>query len=215
MRCTVSHHRPALLLLLTTLGACARRPPQGPAVQPAAHASTVTVPPAPAVTDAPAPAVTVPPAPAVTDAPATPDAVLLRRLADGGEALAAHIDRAHGVVLVTFLEAPPSGRSGATRSSRRLCDTPDREAIVRARLREVVAQAADDDLRCDGDECLVPGMEYQPSYRVRFGRGDDGARTVLGVSQQSEAALGEPWLTQARAYVERAFAEARARPCAR
>jgi len=208
--------RPALLLL-ALLPACGRRQHQGPPVEAAvARPVTVDVPLATAV-DVPAAAVDVPPAAVDVPAPPSPDAALVRGLASGSVELSAHIDPAHGVVLVTYLEASPSGRSGVRRSTRRLCGAAAaRDAALRARLREAVQQASDNEtLECSGDECVVPGMEYQPAYRLRLGRAPDGTRVLLGAMQLSEAALSEEWMERVRAYVDQGLAAARARPCPR
>lgn len=203
------------VVALLALGACTRHAPQTPAIEPAARPAVVVVEDVPVVVDAPAVADDVPAV--AVDAPAapSPDAVLLRGLADGSVDLAAHVDPAHGVVLVTFLEATPDGRSPARRTSRRVCGAAvTRDAALRTHLREAIAQSATNDaLLCDGDECVVPGMEYQPSYRLRLGRRADGARVLLGAMQVSEAALGDEWLARSRAYVAQALAAARARPC--
>lgn len=203
------------ILLLALLGACGRRPPQSPPAAPIAPPVTVPVD-VPAVVDAPAPEDHPPAAPDAPE-PGASDAALLRGLADGSVGLAAHVDPAHGVVLVTYLEASPSGQAPMRRSSRRLCGAAAaRDAALRARLRAAVAQAAEGGgMSCSGDECAVPGMEYQPAYRLRLGRAPDGARVLLGAMQLSEAALGEEWLERARAYVDQAMAAARARPCPR
>jgi len=206
--------RPALLLL-ALLPACGRRQHQGPPVE-AAVVRPVTVDVPTAAVDVPTAAVDVPTA---VDAPTppSPDAELVRGLASGGVELSAHIDPAHGVVFVTYLEASPSGRSGVRRSTRRLCGAAAaRDAALRARLREAVQQAADNEsLECSGDECVVPGMEYQPAYRLRLGRAPDGTRVLLGAMQLSEAALSEEWMERVRAYVDQGLAAARSRPCPR
>jgi len=206
---------PPALLLLALLPACGRRQQQGPPVEAAvARPVTVDVPAAaidvPTAVDVPAAAVDVPP-------PPSPDAELVRGLASGSVELSAHIDPAHGVVFVTYLEASPSGRSGVRRSTRRLCGTAAaRDAALRARLREAVQQAADNEsMECSGDECVVPGMEYQPAYRLRLGRAPDGTRVLLGAMQLSEAALSEEWMERVRAYVDQGLAAARSRPCPR
>jgi hypothetical protein len=208
------------VLLLALLGACTRRPPQSPSAAPLFQPVTVPVD-VPSVVDAPAPEdhpLAAPDAP-VPDAPSPDgsDAALLRGLADGSVGLAAHVDPAHGVVFVTYLEASPSGQAPARRSSRRVCGAAAaRDAALRARLRAAVAQAAEGDgISCSGDECVVPGMEYQPAYRLRLGRAPDGTRVLLGAMQLSEAALGEEWLERVRVYVDQAMAAARARPCPR
>ncbi|MDO9021065.1 MAG: hypothetical protein Q8S73_29260 [Deltaproteobacteria bacterium] len=212
--------QPLVISLLALLGACGRRPSQPPPAAPLVQSVTVPVD-APAVVDAPALDDHPPPAPDAPspDAPSPEgsDAALLRGLADGSVGLAAHLDPAHGVVFVTYLEASPSGRAPVRRSSRRLCGAAAaRDAALRARLREAVAQAAEGDgLTCGDDECVVPGMEYQPAYRLRLGRAPDGTRVLLGAMQMSEAALGEEWLERVRVYVDQAMAAARARPCPR
>lgn len=169
----------------------------------------------PAVVDVPT-AVDVP---VTIDAPAppSPDAELVRGLASGSVELSAHIDPAHGVVFVTYLEASPSGRSGVRRSTRRLCGAAAaRDAALRARLREAVQQAADNEsMECSDDECVVSGMEYQPAYRLRLGRTPDGTRVLLGAMQLSEAALSEEWMERVQAYVAQGLAAARSRPCPR
>lgn len=205
--------RPTMVLLVL-LGACGRRPHESPAIEPIARPAVMVAADVPATVDAPA---TVE-APATVDAPAAPhvDAVLLRGLADGSIDLAAHVDSARGVVFATYIEATPDGRTPARRSNRRLCGAAiGRDAALRSRLRDAVAQTAGDGPACGEEECVVPGMEYQAAYHVRFGRASDGTRVLLGVTQQSEAALGEEWLTAMRTYVERAFATASARPCPR
>jgi len=213
--------RCSAVLLLALLTACGRRQHQGPPVE-AAIARPVTVD-VPAAVDVPAPpAVDMPAAvdvPSAVDVPAppSPDAELVRGLASGGVELSAHIDPAHGVVLVTYLEPSPSGRSGERRSTRRLCGAAAaRDAALRARLRDAVRQASDNgSMECRGDECVVPGMEYQPAYRLRLGRAPDGTRVLLGAMQLSEATLSEEWMERVRAYVDQSLASARSRPCPR
>lgn len=212
--------RPAILLL-ALLPACGRRQHQGPPVEAAVvRPATVDVPPVavdvPAAVDVPTATVDVPAAVDVP-APPSPDAELVRGLASGAVELSAHIDPAHGVVLVTYLEPSPSGRSGERRSTRRLCGAAAaRDAALRARLRDAVRQASDiGGLECRGDECVVPGMEYQPAYRLRLGRAPDGTRVLLGAMQLSEAALSEEWMERVRAYVDQGLAAARSRPCPR
>jgi hypothetical protein len=208
------------LLLLALLGACGRRPPQSPPAAPLVQPVIVPVD-VPALVDAPAPEDHPPAAPdapvPVAPEPDGSDAALLRGLADGTVALAAHVDPSHGVVFVTYLEASPSGQAPMRRSSRRLCGaTAARDAALRARLRAAVAQAAEGDgISCGDDECAVPGMEYQPAYRLRLGRAPDGTRVLLGAMQMSEAALGEEWLERVRVYVDQAMAAARTRRCPR
>lgn len=204
--------RPALLLL-ALLPACGRRRHEGPPVEAA------VVPPVPvdvpAVVDVPV-VVDVPAAVDVPEAP-SPDAELVRGLASGSVDLATHIDPAHGVVFVTYLEAPPSGRSGVRRSSRRLCGAAAaRDAALRARLSDAVQQASNSDgVLCSEDECLVPGMEYQPAYRLRLGRLPDGTRVLLAAMQLSEATMGDEWMNRVRTYVEQSLTAARSRPCPR
>jgi hypothetical protein len=200
----------AAVLLAALAGACGRRQQEGPPVRPPPAAVAPTV----VAEDVPA-AASPDDVPVAVDAPSA-DAALLRSLADGSVDLAAHVDPAHGVVLVTYVEAPPSGEGRERHETRRLCGAAvGRDAALRARLRGAAERAgAEGGFLCDGDECLVPGMEYQPSYRLRLGRRADGARVLLGAIEMSEAAMGEQWLAPARAYVERAMTAARARACA-
>jgi hypothetical protein len=193
------------------VGGCGRRQQEGPPGPPApVIVAPVDV---PAAVDVPT-AVDVPAAVDVPLAP-SPDAVLLRGLADGSVDLAAHVDPTHGVVLVTYVEAGPSGEAPARHQTRGLCGAAATgDAALRARLRSAAGRAATEGFECEGDECLVPGMEYQPTYRWRLGRRADGARVLLGAIEISEAALRDEWLVPARAYVERAMVAARARPCA-
>lgn len=201
----------AAVLLAALAGACGRRQQEGPPVRPPPAAVAPTV----VAEDVP-PAASPDDVPVAVDAPPSADAALLRGLADGSVDLAAHVDPAHGVVVVTYVEAPPSGEGRERHETRRLCGAAvGRDAALRARLRGAAERAgAEGGFLCDGDECLVPGMEYQPSYRLRLGRRADGARVLLGAIEMSEAAMGEQWLAPARAYVERAMTAARARACA-
>ncbi|MBK8696756.1 MAG: hypothetical protein IPN17_31960 [Deltaproteobacteria bacterium] len=143
--------------------------------------------------------------PVTIDAPAppSPDAELVRGLASGSVELSAHIDPAHGVVFVTYPGGVAQRALGVRRSTRRLCGAAAaRDAALRARLREAVQQATDNEsMECSGDECVVSGMEYQPAYRLRLGRAPDGTRVLLGAMQLSEAALSDEWMERVRAYV--------------
>ena len=107
------------VVTLLALAACGRRAPQAPAVDPVARPAVVVVEDVPVAVDAPVAAVDAPVAADDVPAAPSPDAVLVHGLADGSVDLAAHVDPAHGVVIVTFLEATPDGRSPARRSSRR------------------------------------------------------------------------------------------------
>lgn len=189
------------MALAVLLGACERRRPETPAIRPVAR-------PAPVAQDRPAP-------PVDADRP-HPDALLLRGLADGSVDLGAHVDPARGVVLVTYRGAGPDGRTPERRSIRHLCGAAaGRDPTLRASLREAVARGAEGGhgLVCAGDECAAPGMEYQPTYRLRLGRATDGTRVLLAAIEASEAALGEERVARVRAFADRGLAAASARPC--
>ncbi len=213
--------RTSTLLALTTLlslGACGRSAGAPPPVEPAAR--PVVAVDVPVVVDVPetldVPAAATDTGPAVPDEGAINER-LLRGLADGSIPLAASVDPALGVVMVSYLEAGPNG--GRERhTSRRLCGAAAaRDAALRQRLQALVTQAREmgDGPACDAESCAAPGMEYQPTLRVHFARRPDGSRVLVGAMQVSEAALTDEWITRARAYVDASLARARSTPCPR
>ncbi len=216
--------RASTLLALTTLlslGACGRRSGGAPAIEPTTHPVVAMDVPAaadlPTVVDVPV-AVDVP---AAADVPVVPDEGalnerLLRGLADGSIPLAASVDRALGVVTVSYLEAGPNG-GRESHSTQRLCGASTTNAALRQRLQALVTQARElgEGPTCDAESCAARGMEYQPTLRAYFARRPDGSRVLVGAVEVSEALLGEEWIARTQAYVNANLARARSTPCPR
>lgn len=147
--------------------------------------------------------------------PPVPEGVtLVQRVLADESALATSIDPARGLVLVRYEEAgPQGGREVRTQSHVCGAQLARKAADVRRMLQRATEQAPPEEWTCSAAECVAPGMEWTPTIYIRFARSAEGTLVLTGVISVSEAALGEPWLTNARTYVERAIAAAEARPC--
>jgi hypothetical protein len=209
-------HRLALASLLAAALACsAQRASVAPVAVAPAPIVVSDVPPAP---DVAAPDVST--APDVAPAPEPPEPpnphiARLRALAAGTVALTDAIDPARGVTVVRHIEAPPSGRGRAQISDRRLCGVALTRALpsLRRDLAAAVEQMHEDDRPCNEDGvCVMPGMEYQPEWRIYF-VDVQGSLKLEAIAQVSVAALSDEWVEAAGAHVSRALAASRARPC--
>lgn len=153
------------------------------------------------------------------DAPrvVTPHETLLRAVAAGTTPVADVIDPARGLTRVTYIEAPPSGEGRETIATHRLCGAAIARsaADVRRDVSAALEQAAAmESFECANDMCLVTGMEYAPTWRIYFARGDGGPLRIESIVQMSEAAMNEAWIRRATTYVDRARAAQRS-PCPR
>lgn len=140
----------------------------------------------------------------------------IHALAEGIEPLARAVDESRGLVIVRYLEAPPSGRGGTRRSAQRLCGTTLVRSAERVRqdLTAALEQAAHNDgFVCSSSHvCVVRGMEHQPDWRVFFEE-QGGVLVWTGLAQVSVAAMHPSWVAEVEAYIANAFADARRRPC--
>lgn len=137
---------------------------------------------------------------------------LVRAVASGATPLPTAIDPARGVTVVRVLEATPDGRTPERISSRHLCGAALTHALpsLRADLVSAVRQAEQlESIACDASECLVPGMEYQPAWRIRAVAEDGGAPRITVIAQVSEATMGEAWLARVQAALTHASAAPR------
>lgn len=147
--------------------------------------------------------------------PPDPRLARLRAFADGSTPIAEATDPAHGLTVVRYLEAPPSGQGRETFTSQHHCGAALARELpaLRRTLAAIVEQARDtESFDCRGGECVVRGMEYQPAWHVLF-LDVQGQPRIEAVMQVSEALMSEAWLSRATAFTERSLAAARARPC--
>jgi hypothetical protein len=144
---------------------------------------------------------------------------MIRSLAAPTSALEGAVSPSRGVSRIQYVEAPPSGNGRPRISAERYCAAAigRASATLRADLAEFVQRIDSGTEAVCGDDgaCVVPGMEYQPSLTVRFAAGGDGAtQTLESFERVSLAALSADWTARARAHVERALSNDRARRCA-
>jgi hypothetical protein len=154
-------------------------------------------------------------APADATPPPDPRLARLRAFANGTIPMAEATDPAHGLAVVHYLEAPPSGEGSETISTQHHCGAALRRELpaLRRVLAAIVEQSdGNDTFACDATECIVPGMEYQPAWHVLF-LDVQGTPRIEAVMQLSEAAMGESWRTRMNEYVARSLTAARAHPC--
>lgn len=145
----------------------------------------------------------------------TPLERLVRAVASGTTPVRDAIDPALGVSVVRVLEATPDGRLPERSSNRHLCGAALTRALpsLRADLVAAVQQAEQlESIACDTSECLVPGMEYQPAWRVRAVTSDGGVPRITVIALVSEATMGEAWLARVQAALTRASAAPRCAP---
>ena len=119
-------------------------------------------------------------------------------------------------MVVRYLEAPPSGQGRETRTNERVCPAQlaRRAGELRALLVRALARAADaHEIVCDGNECRIPGMEYEESRVFTFDVGDGGAMTLSAMRFVSEAAMPQRWLDAANAYHRSNFERLQRTPC--
>jgi hypothetical protein len=197
------------MLAFSVIAACAR-PPRVTAAPTAAPQVPIAAP-------APPPSADVPPADilaadvpaAQSDPVAAARESLLRALADGRVALAAHTDPTRGVSVIEYVEAGPGPGSPAVRRARHLCASAvAADPALRALLRDALSQADSLGITCEADLCTVHGMEYAPEWRVRF----EGER-ITALHRLSEAVVGDAFLRARDAYVRRATDEHRRARC--
>jgi hypothetical protein len=196
--------------------ACTKAPAQETHTQNVANTVAVA---APEVVSVPTVAVDVPIVPTVAvpvrEEPVDPRIVRLRALASNTTPLAEAVDAAHGVLVVRYLEAPPSGQGGERISNQHLCGTAltRQLAALQRDLAAVVAQAnTNDSLQCDNQGCNVAGMEYQPAWHIQFVTVGTSLQ-LESIVQVSHGAMSEAWNTRADAYISRSLATARTHPC--
>lgn len=154
-------------------------------------------------------------APADAAPPPDPRLVRLRALANGTIPMTEATDPAHGLAVVHYLEAPPSGQGRETISTQHHCGAALRRELpaLRRVLAAIVEQSdGNETFACDATECVVPGMEYQPAWHVHF-LDVQGTPRIEAVMQLSEATMGEAWLTRMNAYAAQSLSAARAHPC--
>lgn len=205
----------ALCLVVASFACRSAAPSPVPANAPAAIVVAPDAQPAPDVTPAPDVSAAVD---APQEAPRTVTAQerFLRALAAGElPAGAAVVDPAWGVTRVMFLEAPPSGEGRERIETHRDCGANAAGgATVRAMISSALSQADHlETITCDASSCVVGGMEYAPTWYVRFRAGDGGTPVIESVVSVSEATMSEAWLARSRAYIDRALAEQRTRRC--
>ena len=157
-------------------------------------------------------------APDAGAAAATPQSEHLRALASGKVTFEAGVDPAQGLVMVDYIEAMPNDdrKSKPDFSTKHLCAAAlkKQQKTLQASVAAVLKRASlDDGLQCSGLECVMPGMEYQPSFQFLFTSTASGEVKLLAINEISEAALPAEWQAKAQAFVEKSLLAAKQKPC--
>lgn len=224
----MTRHPVLSLALLLSLGACRTSSPASTQSEPTVNATAqgsssddaATPPSAPDAdaTDASASASDDAASAPAADAQAGPSPMerRLREMAASDEAFSAGISSTRGLVVVRYLEAPPSGRGRETRTNERVCPAQltRRVAELRGLLVRALARAPDpQDMQCEGNECRISGMEYEESRVFTFETGDGGAMTLSAMRFVSEAAMPQRWIEAADAYHRSNYERLQRTPC--
>lgn len=166
-----------------------------------------------------APTTAAAPADAAADAhaPATPQEALVRALAAGTTPMTDAVDPARGLARISFVEGAPGG-DGSTPpprervASRHVCG--DAVAAMRSDLQQAIGQGDSLGIQCDAQGCVVSGMEYAPTWYIRFrAPSDGGTPRIASITEVSEASMGDAWTRRAEAYVRTHLATETARRC--
>jgi hypothetical protein len=165
--------------------------------------------------------------PAFADSPVNPDggapaphplSVKLHELASGKATLESLIDPANGLTTVDYIEAMPNDDkpSKPTIGTQHLCGAALKKETkaLQARIAGAMKRAdAGTDLDCNGNECILAGMEYSPSIHFVFADATSAAPKLTAINTVSEAALPTEWTDKAQAYVLKSLKAADAKPC--